>query len=183
MTSSPAAIALPPSVTDLAARDELIDTQPSRARAAIAGVLRTLSPADWAFLRLSPQSVLAQVVSIASCLHTGDTGDEDTDSYTSLYALADAVEVPVEDELRAWVRTTVRELAGQPRLHAIPTAATDDMRTTPDAVSRRRAHHTPQPVGAVVLHHRARDERSAERRRRREADADAYFADRPVLVA
>ncbi|MEV4238954.1 hypothetical protein AB0J47_27680 [Nocardia sp. NPDC049737] len=178
--SSPTAIALFPSETELATLPELVDTQPHRARAAIAAVLQTLSPTDWALLRLNPQSVLAQLVSIANRRHTGD---EDTDPYTNLHALADAAEVPIQDELTPWMRTSARELADEPRLHAIPAAATDATRTTPEAVARRRARHTPQPVGAVVLRHRARDERSAERRRRGEADTDAYFADRPVLVA
>ncbi|MEU2032788.1 hypothetical protein [Nocardia amamiensis] len=181
-----------PLVIELAALDELVDTNPHRARAIFREALYVITPADWVFLGLihrafahSPKSALARVVSIASArlgAPDADNGD-DTDPRASLYALADAAEIPAEVELGPWVRTPVRELAGQPRLHAVPTAATDAMRTLPDAVARRRARHAPRPVGAVVLRHRARDERSAARRRRAEADADAYFADRPLLVA
>ncbi|WP_406279040.1 hypothetical protein OH799_11265 [Nocardia sp. NBC_00881] len=194
MTSSHTTIALTPFVIELAALEELVDTNPHRARATFREALHAITPAEWALLGLihrsfahSPKSALARVVSIASArLGTPEVDDSDrtdTDSRASLYALADAAEIPAEVELGPWVRTPVRELADEPRMHAIPTAATDAIRMIPDALARRRARHAPRPVAAVVLRHRARDERSAARRRRAEAEADAYFADRPLLVA
>ncbi|WP_327118868.1 hypothetical protein OHB12_11690 [Nocardia sp. NBC_01730] len=190
MTSSRTTVALTPFVIELAALEELADTNPHRARAIFREALHAITPADWASLGLihhsfAPKSALARVVPIASCrLGAPEVDDGDrTDPRTSLYTLADAAEIPAEVELGPWVRSPARELADEPRLHAIPTAATDAIRTMPDALARRRARHAPRPVAPVVLRHRARDERSAARRRRAEAEADAYFADRPLLAA
>ncbi|WP_062985993.1 hypothetical protein [Nocardia anaemiae] len=188
MTSpSRPAIAVTPLLTDIAALTELIDTEPYRARLEFRQALNGVTAEDWAFLGLihrafahSPKTALARVVSIARArlgapeLEPGEITDGDT----GLYATADAVEVPVEVELGRWARTPVRDLADDFRLHAIPTAATEAARTTPEAIARRRARRTPPPTGAVVLRHRARDAAH-----RLQADADAYFADRPLLVA
>ncbi|MEV6138155.1 hypothetical protein AB0L63_19235 [Nocardia sp. NPDC051990] len=193
MTSpSRTAIAVTPLLTDIAALAELIDAEPYRARLEFRQALMDVTAEDWACLGLihrafahSPKTALARVVSIARARIGAPEVEpgEITDGDTGLYEAADAVEVPVEVELGRWARTPVRDLADDVRLHAIPTAATEAARTTPEAIARRPARHTPLPIGAVTLRHRARDERSAARRRRGEADADAYFADRPLLVA
>lgn len=94
--------------------------------------------------------------------------------------VADAVAVPIEDELALWVRTPAREPGADLRLHAIATAATDAARTAPEAVAARRARRTPRSVAAVDLRHRTRD---AAHRQAAEAEIDAYFADRDLLAA
>ncbi|WP_329410706.1 hypothetical protein OG563_00180 [Nocardia vinacea] len=194
MTTFPSrtAIAVTPLLSDIAALAELIDTEPYRARLEFRQALNGISAEDWAFLGLihrafaeSPKTALARVVSIARARLGAPATDpgEITDGDTGLYATADAVEVPMEVELARWTRTPVRDLADDLRLHAIPTVATEAARTAPEAIARRRARHTPRPIGTVMLRHRARDERSAARRRRGEAEAEAYFADRRLLVA
>ncbi|WP_433194411.1 hypothetical protein ACQP1G_37490 [Nocardia sp. CA-107356] len=190
--ASHTAIAVTPMLTDIAALAELIDTDPCRARQQFRQALKTLTPADWGFLGLihrgfanSPETALARVVSITNArIGIPDNGSAPcTDPDERLYALADAIEIPVEVELGPWARTPVREPGHDLRLHATPSTTTDARRETPEAVAARRARHTPHPLGPSVLRHRARDERAAQRRRRAEADADAYFAQRPPLVA
>ncbi|MFX0573762.1 hypothetical protein [Nocardia nepalensis] len=189
---SPTAIAVTPSLTDIAALDELIDTDPCRARQQFRQALKTLTPADWSFLGLihrafanSPETALARVVSIAGArIGVSDNGsDPSIDPDERLYALADAIEIPVEVEVGPWARTPAREPGHDLRLHATPSTTTDARRESAEAIAARRARHTPRPLGPDVLRHRARDERAAQRRRRAEADADAYFAQRPPLVA
>ena len=106
------------------------------------------------------------------------------DPVSQYYAqAADAIEIPIEVELRPWARTPVRELADDLRLQAIPSAATVAAATAPHMVAARRARQMLRRVGAVNLRHRARDERMTARRRVAEAELDAYFADRELLVA
>lgn len=103
--------------------------------------------------------------------------DDELDPHPYYVQVADAVAVPIEDELGPWLRTPAREPGGDLRLHAIATAATDAARTAPEAVAARR---TPHPVAAVDLRHRSRD---AARRQAAEAEIDSYFADRDPLAA
>ncbi|WP_433678185.1 hypothetical protein [Nocardia sp. CA-119907] len=107
--------------------------------------------------------------------------DDERDPHPYYAQLADAVAVPIGDELAPWARTPAREPGDDLRMHAIATDATDVARTTPQAVAARRARRTPRPVTAAVdLRHRTRD---AARRQSAEAEIDAYFADRDPLAA
>ncbi|MGN2636527.1 hypothetical protein ACTD5D_10105 [Nocardia takedensis] len=100
----------------------------------------------------------------------------------SVYAALAGGVVELADELSAWARPA-REFAHDLRLTATPRPDTEAARRAPWAVAARRARHTPRPVGAVTLRHPGRDARTAARRRRAEAELDAYFARHDAVAA
>ncbi|MEV6340445.1 hypothetical protein AB0M12_37705 [Nocardia vinacea] len=132
----------------------LAERAPSRARAAMAAALAELAPEDWAWLGLlyrghahSPSAALARVLATAAArLGTADTYPLDHRSGSF-----PGVEVPVEVEVRDWVRGPVREDCYDLRLHAEPSPATDAMRTTDEAIARRARHRPARHPGIETV--------------------------------
>ncbi|MGW4368046.1 hypothetical protein ACWEKT_20625 [Nocardia takedensis] len=100
----------------------------------------------------------------------------------SVYATLAGGVLELAEELSTWARPA-REFAHDLRLAATPRPDTEAARRAPWAVAARRARHTPRPVGAVTLRHPGRDARTVARRRRAEAELDAYFARRNTTAA
>ncbi|MGN2634991.1 hypothetical protein ACTD5D_02110 [Nocardia takedensis] len=129
----------------------LAERAPTRARAAMAAALAELAPEDWAWLGLlyrghahSPDAALSRVLALAAArLGTADTQALDHRSHPATGV--EVIEVPVEVEVRGWVRRPVREDCYDLRLHAEPSPATDAVRTTSEAIAtrarRRPARH------------------------------------------
>ncbi|WP_043736963.1 hypothetical protein [Nocardia asiatica] len=137
----------PPAVTAAAATAAaliaLAEHAPSRARAAMATALTELAPEDWAWLGLlyrghahSPNAALSRVLALAAA-RLGNPDTRPLDHWSRPATGVEVLEVPVEVEIRDWVRRPVREDCYDLRLHAEPSPATEAMRTTSEAIAAR----------------------------------------------
>ncbi|MGY2087861.1 hypothetical protein [Nocardia gipuzkoensis] len=155
----------PPAVTASAASEAaliaLAERAPTRARAAMTAALAELTPDDWAWLGLlyrghshSPNAALSRVLALAAArLGTADTGP--LDHWSRPATGVEVIEVPVAVEVGDWVRRPVREDCYDLRLHAEPSAATEAMRTTSEAIAararRRPARHPGFETGTAAV--------------------------------
>ncbi|MEV0027853.1 hypothetical protein [Nocardia sp. NPDC050793] len=173
--------AVSPFASALGEIDYLLDVDPDRARERFTAVLALASPQERALLDQAADILARHPFKVAArqlgwmaksrpelrAMITDLTADSDPGLHRP--ALPDPSQVSIE--AAEWVRRSIRERRNCDRLTATPSPATDAARYTPAAIAHRRSR---RPVaGAVSLRHRDRDQRSAEQRRR----ADAEFAD------
>lgn len=135
----------------------LAERAPSRARAAMAAALAELAPEDWTWLGLlyhghahSPSAALARVLATAAA-RLGTADNRPLDQWSRPFTGVEVIEVPVEVEVRSWVRGPVREDCYDLRLHAEPSPATDAMRTTDEAIARRARHRPARHPGIETV--------------------------------
>lgn len=171
----------------LAQIEYLLDVDPDRAREEFAAALRLASPAEREFLDHAATILSQHPYPIAARklgwiaknrpelrgMVTYLTADTNPDLYRP--AMPDPTEVTLE--AAEWVRRSIRDYRNRDRYTATFRAETDNARTTPDAVLRRR---TRQP--SPYLRHRERDQRTREQRQRDDAEFASYAARRLFVI-
>ncbi|MEU2258165.1 hypothetical protein ABZ540_33895 [Nocardia xishanensis] len=186
----PAVAAVSPFADALVDIDYLLDVDPDKARERFTAVLALASPQERAFLdqaadilTRNPYQVAARQLGWMAKSRPelrAMIADLTADSDPGLHRPAMPDPSMVSIEAAEWVRRSIRERRDRDRLTATPSPATDAARFTPAAIARRRSR---RPVaGAVSLRHRDRDQRSAEARRRAEAEFADYAAGRLFAI-
>ncbi|MFF0528661.1 hypothetical protein ACFYT3_09735 [Nocardia amikacinitolerans] len=168
----------------------LLEVDPDRARERFAAVLALASPQEREFLDRAadiltrhPYKVSARQLGWMAksrpelrAMIVDLTADSDPGLHRP--AMPDPSQVSIE--AAEWVQRSIRERRNRDRLTATPSPATDAARLTPKAIAYRRARRA--VAGAVNLRHRDRDQRTAQRLRRGEAEFAAYAAGRLFAI-